>query len=158
MVPPTPIAALRYPVAASPPANTSVAMTTMRIPTPPNTNQLTDETSVTPPTAPSLMPAARSSSKRPGLTFVASASSSGFGAAPGRGFNAGSVHRITAISRNETAFRAKARPMSPVTSSRPAIPGPTIQAKLSSVAYALFAGPNSRSSRTRLGSSAPITR
>jgi hypothetical protein len=37
----------------------------------------------------------------------------------------------------------------------PAIAGPMTQARLSSVAQALFAGPNSLSSRTRLGISAP---
>ena len=56
---------------------------------------------------------------------------------------------VTALSRNASVI-------SPVASSSPATPGPTIHAKLSSVAQALFAGPNSRSSRARLGSSAPI--
>ena len=60
------------------------------------------------------------------------------------------------MNTNVTALIRNARPISPDASSRPASPGPTIQAKLSSVAQALLAGPNSRSSRTRLGRSAPI--
>ena len=57
---------------------------------------------------------------------------------------------------NETALIRNAAARSPVASSSPATPGPTIQARLSRVAHAEFAGPNSRSSPTRLGTSAPI--
>ena len=57
---------------------------------------------------------------------------------------------------NDAAFSRNASSMLPAARMRPAMPGPITQAALSSVAYALLAGPNSVSSRTRLGMSAPM--
>ena len=85
---------------------------------------------------------------------VAAAPEAGLGAAPGLWL--GRVHRIAAISVNDTALSTNASTRSPVARSRPAMAGPTIQARLSRVAQAEFAGPNSRSSRTRLGTRAPM--
>ena len=170
-VPPTPRATFRYPVAASPPWNTSVAMTTIRIPMPPNANHVSRSMSTTPESAETSIdegirrprktrlstPASSGAASEAPVGSpggVAAAPEAGLGAAPGLWL--GRVHRIAAISVNDTALSTNASTRSPVARSRPAMAGPTIQARLSRVAQAELAGPNSRSSRTRLGTRAPM--
>ena len=144
-------------------------MTTIRMPIPPKVNHVSASMSTTPASADVLI---EDGSRRPRKTRVSASArtSAGAGSEGGEGgsdgvgvaFDAapgawrGRVHRIAAISVNDTALSTNASTISPDASSRPAIPGPTIQARLSSVAHAEFAGPNSRSSRTRLGIRAPM--
>ena len=125
---------------------------------PPNTNQASISSRTTPPTAERSIDRG---TRRPRM--LRHSTSDAFGSASpwplgaiGTGFDGGSDHRTTAIRPNEAALTRNAVSMLPVARITPAIPGPTIQARLSSVAQALLAGPNSDSSRTRLGMSAPM--
>src|SRR6188474_677329 len=124
-------------------------MTTIRIVTPPNANQVAMSRITTPATARRSIE--RGIRQRRTLR-VSSAGSPVDGAAgwlavgsvPGAAreaawvadgaFDLGSVHRIAAMKTNVPALIRNARPISPEARSSPASPGPTIQAELSSVA------------------------
>ena len=84
----------------------------------------------------------------------ASASSSAPGSTPPVGLPGrpgGSVNRTMAMTPNVTALIANAMVRSVVAMMMPASAGPTMNDSSPRVANRLFAGPSSRSSRTRLG-------
>ena len=146
-----PSAELSTPVAASPPWSWSYAMTTTSMLMPPNTNPPTALSSSSPATGTRMR---RQSSFGGGSAGVPSAAGP-WALAFGR--DGGRPQRITATARKLTALSAKATARLPeMPRMMAANAGPMTYAMLSSDAYAVFAGPRSASSLTRLGRYAPM--
>ena len=83
-----------------------------------------------------------------GSAAGSSSASAGF-LSPGR--DGGSVHRIAAITRNDSPLSRNAMTTSPAAIRIPPIAGPTMKLRFPMLAQALFAGPSWRSSAARLG-------
>ena len=197
MSPPTPIAALRKPLASSPAFSTLTAMMIVADWMPPskkpsmNWMRRTPEkgrhgrracgasasvdawaggvaAAAVPACGPSADPGARASIVDAGVVAAAAAwapmaasgvasvtaSVTASSAGPRRAarlIDGGSVQRIPAMTRNESALRMNGKTSPPVAISSPPIAGPTMKLRLPMLAIALFAGPSWRSSAARLG-------